>query len=282
MFLTKKFSLIFLAFLFVSTSSWSQTTMITYNIKYDNKSDTINNWNFRKEKLVQLIENYEPSIIGLQEVLFNQLNYINDHLKNYNYVGVGRDDGKTKGEFSPIFYDSNKYKVIKSSTFWLSEKPDEISVGWDASMERICTYGLFEDLQTSEKIWVFNTHFDHRGKKARVYSAKLVLERIGEINQENYPTVFMGDLNVTPDEQAIQLLKTQLDEALEISKNPLYGPPGTSNGFKNKPILKKIDYVFTKKFEVLSYQHIDDKLDSNKHISDHLPVMVVIKTSNGK
>ena len=103
---TKIFSNLFLASLFVSTTSWCQTSMISYNIKYDNKSDTINNWNFRKEKLVQLIEYYEPSVVGMQEVLYNQLTYINDHLKNFNYVGVGRDDGKTKGEFSPIFYDS--------------------------------------------------------------------------------------------------------------------------------------------------------------------------------
>ena len=130
---TKKISLIFLASLFVSTTAWCQTSMISYNIKYDNKSDSINNWNFRKEKLVQLVEYYEPSVVGMQEVLFNQLTYINDHLKNYNYVGVGRDDGKTKGEFSPIFYDTNKYKVLKSSTFWLSENPDEISVGWDGA-----------------------------------------------------------------------------------------------------------------------------------------------------
>ena len=282
MYFTKKISLLFLASLFMSSATWCQTSMISYNIKYDNKSDTINNWNFRKEKLVQLVEYYEPSVVGMQEVLFNQLNYITDHLKNYNYVGVGRDDGKTKGEFSPIFYDSRKYKVLKSSTFWLSEKPDEISVGWDASLERICTYGLFEDLQTSEKIWIFNTHFDHRGKKARVFSAKLVLERIKEINTANYPLVFMGDLNVMPHEHAIQLLKEDLDEGLEISKKPLYGPPGTLNGFRDGPILRKIDYIFTKHMDVLSYRHIDERLDSNKHISDHLPVMVELKPKNRK
>ena len=279
---TKNFALLFFASLFVSTTTWCQTSVISYNIKYDNKSDTINNWNFRKEKLVQLIEFYEPSVVGMQEVLFNQLTYINDHLKNYNYVGVGRDDGKTKGEFSPIFYDTNKYKVLKSSTFWLSENPDEISVGWDASMERICTYGLFEDLQTSEKIWVFNTHFDHRGKKARVFSAKLILAQIRKINTDNYPLVFMGDLNVRPDEQAIQLLKTALDEGIEISKKPLYGPPGTFNGFRDGPMLHKIDYVFTKHMDVLSYRHIDERLDSDKHISDHLPVMVELKPTNEK
>jgi endonuclease/exonuclease/phosphatase family metal-dependent hydrolase len=279
---TKIIGSLFLALLFVSTASMSQSTMMSYNIKYDNKSDTINNWNLRKEKLVKLIAYYEPSVIGMQEVLYNQLNYINDHLENYAYVGVGRVDGKTKGEFSPLFYDTNKYKVLKSSTFWLSETPDEISVGWDASMERICTYALFLDLSTSEKIWVFNTHFDHRGKKARVFSAKLILEKIRAINTSEYPVVFMGDLNVRPDEQAIALLKTELDDGLEISKKPLYGPPGTFNGFRNGPMLHKIDYIFTKQLEVISYRHIDERLISNKHISDHLPVIVELNSSHAK
>tara|TARA_R110002049_G_scaffold47596_2_gene136892 strand:- start:7630 stop:8385 length:756 start_codon:yes stop_codon:yes gene_type:complete len=245
---------------------------MSFNIKYDNKSDTINNWNDRKEKMVELLKHYEPSIIGMQEVLINQLEYLDTALPTYKYVGVGRDDGKEKGEFSPILYDTKSYKLLKSETFWLSDTPDKISKGWDASLERICTYGLFEDLQTKKKIYVFNTHFDHRGVKARAESVKLILKKIKEINTKNSALVLMGDLNLTPDQEPIKMLKKYLDEGQEITKKPFYGPVGSFNGFDDRTLTNKIDYLFVKNLKVETYRHIDDRMDNNKHISDHLPV----------
>lgn len=278
-----RFTLTILIMILLHSNLQGQTVQImTYNLRYDNPNDGVNKWDDRKESMVELLNYYRPDIFGIQEGLHHQVEYLAKNLSNYEYIGVGRDDGKQKGEYTALFFDRTKFSVIEESTFWLSDKSDMISVGWDASMERICTYGLFEDLQTSEKIWVFNTHFDHRGKKARVFSAKLILAQIRKINTDNYPLVFMGDLNVRPDEQAIQLLKTALDEGIEISKKPLYGPPGTFNGFRDGPMLHKIDYVFTKHMDVLSYRHIDERLDSDKHISDHLPVMVELKPTNEK
>ena len=102
-----------------------------------------------------------PDIIGMQEVLHNQLIDISTSLEEYNYLGVGREDGKIKGEYSPIFYRKSKFKVIKSSTFWLSETPEEISIGWDAALERICTYAKFQERNSKKQFWIFNTHFDH-------------------------------------------------------------------------------------------------------------------------
>lgn len=261
----------------LSVFAFGQTTeLMSFNIKYDNKSDTINNWNDRKEKMVGLLKHYEPSIIGMQEVLINQLEYLDTALPTYKYVGVGRDDGKEKGEFSPILYDTKSYKLLKSETFWLSDTPQKISVGWDASMERICTYALFEDLKTKKKIYVFNTHFDHRGVKAREESAKLILKKIKEINTDNLPLVLMGDLNLKPDQEPIKILKNNLDEGQEITKKPFYGPAGTFNGFDNRPLDYKIDYLFVKNLKVETYRHIDDRMDNNKHISDHLPVLAKV------
>ena len=125
--------------------------VMSYNIKYDNTSDTINNWNFRKEAMVTLLKKHAPAIIGMQEVLHGQLEYLNVALPNHDYIGIGRKDGKQAGEYSPIFYNSKKYKVVKSNTFWLSKTPEIVSTGWDASLERICTNGLFENLKTGKR-----------------------------------------------------------------------------------------------------------------------------------
>jgi endonuclease/exonuclease/phosphatase family metal-dependent hydrolase len=251
--------------------------VMTYNIKYDNQSDTINNWEDRKTTMVKLIDHYYPSFVGIQEGLINQVEYLDSSLVDYKYIGVGRDDGQRKGEFSAIFYDTTRFEVIKSSTFWLSDSPEKISVGWDASMERVCTYGLFEEKASKQKFWIFNTHFDHIGIVAREQSAELILKKIQQSNTDHYPVVLMGDLNLLPEEKPIQLIKKKMSDGQEVTENPFYGPGGTFNSFRNEIIDKRIDYIFVNNFLVHTYTHIDDKLDTNKHISDHLPVLATLE-----
>lgn len=247
---------------------------MTYNIKYDNVNDTVNNWNDRKRPMVALLNKYDPGVVGMQEVLFRQLQFLNESMPRMDYVGVGREDGKKKGEFSPIFYHTEKLKLLKSGTFWLSDTPEKVSVGWDAALERICTYALFEAKESHGTFWVFNTHFDHRGTKARVKSAKLILKKIKEINREKLPVVLMGDLNLQPEEKPIQLLSKKMTDGLEAAQAPNKGPTGTFNGFNlEEPIARRIDYIFTSGFRVGSYMHIDERLPNGKHISDHLPVL---------
>ena len=142
----------FLMVLFAYQGKGQTVKIMSYNIKYDNVKDAVNNWNDRKLPMVALIKNHAPEFIGLQEVLLNQLEYLNTSLTHYSYIGVGRDDGKQKGEFSPLFYNTKKYALLESSTFWLSKTPDQISVGWDAALERICSYGLFENKISKKKL----------------------------------------------------------------------------------------------------------------------------------
>ncbi len=266
-----------LTFFSLTVSHGQDIKMMTYNIKYDNVSDTVNNWNFRKEAMVDLVKHYQAEVVGMQEVLHNQLIYLDSSLNQYSYVGVGRDDGKTKGEYAPIFYDGRKLKVLKSNTFWLSETPEKVSKGWDASLERICTYALFENLQDHKRFWVFNTHFDHRGKEARANSTRLVIQKIKGINTENLPVAFMGDLNLAPEEEPIRFLQKQLTDGQMSTRKAFYGPTGTSNGFDpNRVLNRRIDYIFVNNFKVESYIHIDDRMDNNKHISDHLPVLAAV------
>jgi len=263
----------------VSSRIYPQShSIMSYNIRYDNTWDVENSWTIRKNKVSQILIQYAPSIIGIQEGLLNQVQYIDSCLINYDYVGVGRDDGKEQGEFCAIYFDTTRYVLLKNSTFWLSETPDTISVGWDAALERICTYGLFKDRITRKAFWVFNTHFDHIGIIAREKSSELILKKINKINRQSLPVILMGDFNSIPNSPPVKEIITELSDALQISMEKLHGPRGTFNGFnEDLPIEQRIDYIFTNKLKVLSYTHINDRLDNNRHISDHLPVMIKIQ-----
>lgn len=262
-----------------TTPSNSQTTSVmTYNIRYDTQKDGENRWDARKAFLIAQIKFHGPDIIGIQEGLAGQVKYLDKELAGFRYVGVGRDDGKKKGEFSAIFYNTNKFKVIESSTFWLSDTPDQISVGWDAAMERICTYALFEYLETGQRIWVFNTHFDHIGKEARKNSAMLIHNRIKSLNKDGLPFILMGDLNLEPDSEPIRYLSQHLNDSKKVSKEVVFGPEGTFNNFQfDKPVTRRIDYIFTGKsgIEVQKYAVLSDSKNL-RYPSDHLPVFVVL------
>lgn len=274
---------IFILGLFISflTTYGQEVKVLSYNIKYDNVNDKVNNWNDRKEAMVELLDYYEPGIIGMQEVLDHQLTYLDENLSDYTFIGVGRDDGKKKGEYSPILYNTKKFKLLKNETFWLSETPHEISVGWDASMERICTYGVFVDIESGKQFMVFNTHFDHIGTVAREKSAELIVTKIKEINSNKLPVVLMGDLNLSPNETPIKFLQGALTDGQSITKKPFYGPTGSFSGFDHNRVLNnRIDYIFVENFEVLEYIHIDDRMENNKHISDHLPVFANLEMKN--
>lgn len=266
--------IILFATIFSNNTVEAQTHFITYNIKYDDKNDKINNWNDRKGYLVKQLLHYEASIFGLQEAMYHQCQYIDSSLTNFTYVGVGRDDGFQKGEFSPIFYDSTKFEPIQSGTFWLSKTPGNPSKGWDAALPRVCTYALLKEKSQDLRFWVFNTHFDHKGVEARIQSAELIINQIKTFNGENLPVILMGDFNVEPHETAIYKITDYMTDALTISTKPLYGPLGTFNGFTQDIIGRRIDYFFTKNVRVFGYTHLDDRLPNNKHISDHLPVLI--------
>ncbi|PHS54752.1 MAG: endonuclease/exonuclease/phosphatase [Lutibacter sp.] len=276
----KKVFYVVLVLFIISCSSEKEIYQImTYNIRYDNPNDGENQWLNRKEYLCDQIIYNEVDILGIQEGLHHQVTYIDSILSNFGYVGVGRDDAREKGEYSAIFYNSNKFKVIESNTFWLSETPNEISVGWDASMERICTYALFENKVSKEQFWVFNTHFDHIGNIARIESSRLIYNRIKEINQKNLPVILMGDFNLKPESKPIKYLSHVLSDSKEVSLEKPFGPAGTFNGFKFKePVKDRIDYIFInkEKVQVNKYAILSDSKDC-KYPSDHLPVLVEVQ-----
>ena len=256
---------------------FGQTSVMTFNIRYDNPKDNHNWWEHRKSSVLKIFEFYSPEVIGVQEGLNNQIKYIENNLIEYNYIGVGRDDGKKKGEYAAIFYKKNKLKLISFETYWLSETPEMVSIGWDASMERIVTFGEFLNLKTQESLFIFNCHFDHRGEISRENSSKLILKLIKSKNIENKKIILMGDLNCLPNSKPIETLKSKLKDSYDISVKEPYGPAGTSNGFDLDRLIKnRIDYIFTKNIKVIEHRIIDDRRDNNLFISDHLPVMAKI------
>ncbi len=248
---------------------------MTFNIRYDNPDDGNNAWTKRKDKVVSMINFYAPDFFGTQEVLKRQKDYLDQKLVNYNSVGVGREDGKDEGEFSAIYYDKNKFDLIDSGTFWLSETPDKIaSVGWDAALERIATWAKLKN--GKEEFLFVNTHFDHIGEIARINSANLIIDKIKELSND-VPVILCGDFNFTDEtpayENIIKNKNYKLFDAKIISTIPHHGPSWTFFGFdetmKNKP---KIDYIFvSKNVKVKKHAILSDKFDDG-YPSDHLPV----------
>jgi endonuclease/exonuclease/phosphatase family metal-dependent hydrolase len=250
---------------------------MTYNIRYDNPNDGENSWDNRKQDLANQLKFYEPDILGIQEGLHHQVLFLDSCLEDYSWFGVGRDDGKTLGEYCSIFYNNADFELLDGNTFWLSETPYEVSVGWDASMERICTWALFKDKSTRQLFYVFNTHFDHIGKLAQENSALLILDKIEEINKDSLPIVIMGDFNMEPSEKGIQSLSTKMNDSKNSATVVSFGPSATYNGFNFEEIpAKRIDYIFTSKEIVVKKYAVLTDSKQGRYFSDHFAVLVEI------
>lgn len=248
--------------------------VMTYNIRLDVASDGENSWGNRKDKVVDLLQFYEPDIFGIQEGLPHQVHYLDSLLTNYKVIGQGRDGGQN-GEQSSIFYNHKTFDILEFDTFWLSDTPTAVSKGWDAQLNRICTYALFKNKKTKKVFWVFNTHLDHIGEIARVKSVELIHQMIEAKNNKKYPVVFMGDLNSEPGSNPVKFLNENYLNARKEA-NFVYNASGTFNGFDFfKPVSTEIDYIFLskQKIDVKKYAVLTDSYFC-KYPSDHFPILV--------
>ena len=255
--------------------SFSQDIKVmSFNIRLNVDSDKENAWSQRKQDVADLLTYYHPDVLGVQEALPQQMKDIKTGLKNYDYVGVGRDDGKEKGEFSAIFYDTTRLQIVKSGTFWLSETPEKPSKGWDAALNRICTYAIIKDKDSHKEFLAMNIHFDHVGNMARVKSSELILKKAKELNPKNLPLVLTGDFNLTEDTQLVKILSKNLEDTFYHAEKKHYGPVGTFTGFNVNEVPKdRIDYIFVKGFKIKSHRHINDRRENLLYPSDHFPVL---------
>lgn len=267
----------------VSISIQSQElNVMTFNIRLNIKSDSLNAWPYRKDHAASQIFFHRINILGVQEALHEQMMDLVQALPQYKFVGVGRDDGKTKGEYSAIFYDTTKLKLLESATFWLSLTPEVPgSKSWDAAITRIVTWGKFRDVTNKKTFYVFNTHFDHIGKEARRESAKLLKQRVKDI-AGNSPVLILGDFNSKPSDEPILVLMDVNDpnkfiDSKAVSKTSHYGPTGTFNAFSSKEVDNEpIDYIFLKgKWKVLQHATLSQTW-GGRFSSDHFPVFARI------
>ncbi len=274
-------TLMILCICLMSTTTWAQQKkeirVASYNLRFNNPDDGENAWSNRKENVKALIRYHDFDIFGTQEGLVDQLRDLCT-MPEYTYFGGGRDDGKDAGEHSAIFYKKDRFTVLESGNFWLSETPDKPSLGWDATCcNRICSWVKFKDKKTRKKFYVFNVHFDHQGVVARRESGKLMVKKIMEIAQ-NAPVICTGDFNSTPETEQIQTMQSILNDSYKVTLMPPYGPMGTFSGFRfDAPFKNRIDFVFTgKQITVLKYAALTDAKDQ-RYPSDHLPVVVDLK-----
>lgn len=241
-------SILILWLLFISITGAQDLVIGTYNVRCDAESDRKqgDGWEQRAPILSQQIRFNDFDIVGTQEVRFNQLNDLLKYLPEYAYIGVGRDDGKNEGEFVPIFYKKDRFKLLQSGNFWLSENTESPNKGWDAALPRICTWGEFKDLKKKKKIWFFNIHFDHVGKEARKQSAILLLNKIKEMCGKKDVVILTGDFNVDQTNESYKLLATSdiLNDTYETAI-VRYALNGTFNSFKNNRLTNsRIDHIF--------------------------------------
>lgn len=249
--------------------------VMTFNIRLDAPSDSANNWKYRKDNVCKMITYYQPDLMGMQEVCHNQMEDLKQGLPQYTALGVGRDDGKEAGEYCPIFFNPQRFTLVKSGNFALNEQPDSFGIkGWDASYNRITTWALLQEKGNGKQMIFFNTHLDNDGKVAREKSILLILEKIKEI-APNIPAILTGDFNCTPDEEPLKTLEKEGMQNTSKVATVAYGPSWSFHDFGRLPLNERVllDYIFvTNGSTVDRYCVVGDTPDSG-FLSDHHPVL---------
>jgi endonuclease/exonuclease/phosphatase family metal-dependent hydrolase len=251
----------------------------SYNVRLAIASDTGNLWTTRAPVVASLLRFHDFDIFGTQEGFKHQLEDIRTALSFYTYAGVGRDDGKEKGEHAAIFFKKDRFKLLKKGDFWLSQTPDKPSKGWDATCcNRICSWVYLQDNQTKKKFYVFNAHFDHQGVVARKESSKLILDRIKAIAGKE-PVILTGDFNGDQSSEWYQTVANSgmLTDTYKQVQYP-YANSSSFNGFgKSSYTNEIIDHVFTTHhFKVKKWGLLTDTYNG-KYPSDHFPVLVSLR-----
>lgn len=279
----KIFDYTFVILTFVFAMSISQTVsakdgnespelkVMSYNIRMGSANDGTNSWQFRFPATLEMLTDQKPDVFGVQEALEDQLTVITENIKGYKQVGVGRDNGKKKGEFMSIFWNTKTVSLIKWGTFWLSDTPDKPSKGWDAACYRTATWALMKDKKTGKKFYFVNTHLDHKGKEAQKNGLMLIIDRIASINPEGYPMVLTGDFNIKPNNPAIAELDKKMSSTRSIAEKTDNNK--TFNNWGKAADDMIIDYIYVSGFSSCpEYQTVTKSYFNKKYVSDHYPI----------
>ena len=251
--------------------------IISFNVRYSSapEIDGDNRWELRRDAAVKMVAQQKPLAMGLQEACPDQIDFLDLNLTGYKHIGVGRDDGKRAGEMMAIYYDTTRLTLLDSGTFWLSETPEKVSLGWDAACNRTCTWGHFKMKDTDFEFLYFNTHLDHLGSLARKNSIKLIVAKMTELNPDNLPVFLSGDFNSTTDDPIFDPLKASLKDAREMSA--ISDKIITYNGFgtvTDNPNTRKewvIDHIFFSGVNPMAFMVLNGNYGV-PFISDHYPI----------
>jgi endonuclease/exonuclease/phosphatase family metal-dependent hydrolase len=258
--------------------------VMSFNVRYDNPKDGPNAWPKRKDFVVSTITAFNPHLLGLQEVREHQGDYLKSQLPDYQFIGVGRDDGKTGGEFCPVMFRKDSFELLDQGHFWLSTTPDQPgSKSWDTSLPRLVSWAKLKPKHHDTPALLFaNTHFDHRGKQARLESAKLIHTRLQSLADPDTPIILTGDFN-TLDSGApyAQLVGSQPGFLIDSyrSAHPTPDPnESTSTGFKAPAPGRRIDWILhSHHFETLAATINKTISKENRYPSDHFPVQATLQ-----
>jgi endonuclease/exonuclease/phosphatase family metal-dependent hydrolase len=250
----------------------NQVDIMSFNLRYDNYEDGINRWSNRKEACIKMLNEQNPSIFGIQEGLKHQVDYLKENLPQYDSYGIGRDDGEDNGEFASIFYKTDDFLILDKGTFWLSKTPEIPSIGWDAVIKRICTWIKLKKKSNGQIIYTFNTHFDHKGKQARIESAKLIVKKILQMSNINDNLYFVGDFNGMINQKMfnpiLEEFKNARKHAQKKDQTKSFNFFGRFAGVLNR----NIDFIFYKNSFPQDYRVIT-KNYGVAYISDHYPII---------
>ena len=275
----RKLTLIIAAVLMVlpfKSSAQKQTRdydlkVMSYNIRLGTAKDGTNSWEYRYPATALMLKDQMPDVFGVQEAFNFQIKFIEENFTDYDSFGVGRDNGKSEGEFMSIFWNKKTVKMIKGGTFWLSETPEKPSMGWDAACKRTATWALMKDKNTGKLFYFVNTHLDHKGAEARRKGLELIVSRIDEINPKGYPMILTGDFNIKPDNEALVGLEQRMQSARKIA--PKTDNNATFNNWGKAKSDMVIDYIYVSGFSACpEYHTITEKYGTWKYVSDHYPI----------
>jgi endonuclease/exonuclease/phosphatase family metal-dependent hydrolase len=266
-----------------------EVRIMTWNIRYDNPDDGVHAWPKRRDTLAAFVRSQNPDVFCIQEGLVGQVNFLKESLSGFEVRGIGRDDGKEKGEFSAIYFKKFRFTCLADGTFWLSPSPSTPSKGWDAALPRIVTWVKLQDSLTAATFLVFNTHFDHMGVQARDSSAILIRRMISTI-AGNLPYLVTGDFNSTETDSPYKLLTSResslpiLIDAAQSTQTPHQGPLATFTGFdiKKPDPGEQIDYIFGEKSIRANAHRTLIAHRAEGFLSDHLPVMAIVTIPGNK
>ncbi|QDT37138.1 endonuclease/exonuclease/phosphatase family protein [Stratiformator vulcanicus] len=283
--ITCAFAIFLLAPCFCSAAP-PATTAVSFNIRVGAARDGENSWKFRKDNLVKSIKTLSPDLLGTQETLPFQRDFLAQQLPEYSVFGVGREDGREKGEIMAIFWRTERFEKLDGGHFWLSETPEDAgSKSWDSSLPRMATWVQLRDRldEDAQPIYFINTHFDHRGPDARLQSANLIRKRIGELGR-GCSVILTGDFNAnegSPPYRAMFAERAKVKSPLVDTFRTVHSLRGDNEGtwsaFKaDHKSSRRIDWIGCSRDWTIKKAGIDRKGYEGRYPSDHYAVFAVL------